>query len=135
MPDWNHVHAELRGHPAPAVGEEYRLGQPDGYGYSRFCDLFVEWRPGVSATMRRTHVAGERLFVDDAGDTVPVFDGASGEERPAHVFVAVLDASNHTYAEARWSEGSPTGSARTSTRCHFWTGHPSSWSATTSGLV
>lgn len=53
--------------------------------------------------MRQTHVAGEKLFVDYAGDTVPVFDGATGEERPAHMFVAVLGASN--YAEARWSEG------------------------------
>ncbi len=55
--------------------------------------------------MRQTHVAGEKLFVDYAGDTVPVFDGATGEERRAHVFVAVLGASNYTYAEARWSEG------------------------------
>ena len=55
--------------------------------------------------MRQTHVAGEKLFVDYAGDTVPVFDGATGEERPAHIFVAVLGASNYTYAEARWSEG------------------------------
>jgi len=55
--------------------------------------------------MRQTHVAGEKLFVDYAGDTVPVFDGATDEERPAHVFAAVLGASNDTYAEARWSEG------------------------------
>ena len=55
--------------------------------------------------MRQTHVGGEKLFVDYAGDTVPVFDGASGEERRAHVFVAVLGASNYSYAEARWSEG------------------------------
>ena len=55
--------------------------------------------------MRQTHVAGEKLFVDYASDTVPLFDGASGKERPAHVFVAVLGASNYTYAEARWSEG------------------------------
>jgi transposase len=53
--------------------------------------------------MRQTHVAGEKLFVDYAGDTVAVFDGATGEERHAHVFVAVLGASNYTYAEARWS--------------------------------
>lgn len=72
---------------------------------ARFCDLYVAWRRGVSATMRQAHVAGEKLFVDYAGDTVPVFDGATGEERRAHIFVAVLGASNYTYAEARWSEG------------------------------
>jgi transposase len=107
MPDWHHVHAELRrrGVTLLLLWEEYRAGQPEGYGYSRFCDLYIEWRRGVSATMRQTHVAGEKLFVDYAGDTVPVFDGASGEERRAHVFVAVLGASNYTYAEARWSEG------------------------------
>ena len=107
MPDWNHVHAELRrrGVTLLLLWEEYRAEQPDGYGYSRFCDLYIDWRRGISATMRQTHVAGEKLFVDYAGDTVPVFDGATGEERPAHVFVAVLGASNCTYAEARWSEG------------------------------
>lgn len=107
MPDWNHVHAELRrrGVTLLLLWEEYRAGHPDGYGYSRFCDLYIDWRRGVSATMRQTHVAGEKLFVDYAGDTVPVFDGATGEERPAHIFVAVLGASNYTYAEARWSEG------------------------------
>ncbi len=106
-PDWNHVHAELRrrGVTLLLLWEEYRAEHRDGYGYSRFCGLYIEWRRGVSATMRQTHVAGEKLFVDYAGDTVPVFDGATGEERRAHVFVAVLGASNYTYAEARWSEG------------------------------
>src|SRR4029078_4044981 len=55
--------------------------------------------------MRQTHGPAEKLFVDFAGDTVPVFDVATGTERLAHVFVAVLGASNYTYAEARWSEG------------------------------
>lgn len=107
VPDWQHVHAELRrrGVTLVLLWEEYRADHGDGYGYSRFCDLYIAWRRGVSATMRQTHVAGEKLFVDYAGDTVPVFDAGSGEERPAHVFVAVLGASNYTYAEARWSEG------------------------------
>ena len=46
--------------------------------------------------MRQTHAAGEKLFVDWAGDTVPVFDAATGMERRAHIFVAVLGASNYT---------------------------------------
>jgi len=57
--------------------------------------------------MRQTHAAGEKLFVDWAGDTVPVFDAMTGEERRAHIFVAVLGASNYTYTEARWSEALP----------------------------
>ena len=59
----------------------------------------------ISPTMRQTHGPAEKLFVDFAGDTVPVFDAATGMERRAHIFVAVLGASNYTYAEARWSEG------------------------------
>ena len=107
LPDWNHIHAELRrrGVTLLLLWEEYRAEHPEGYGYSRFCSLYIGWRRGVSATMRQTHVAGEKLFVDYAGDTVPVFDGATGDERSAHIFVAVLGASNYTYAEARWSEG------------------------------
>ena len=109
QPDWNHVHKELkrRGVTLQLLWEEYRADHVDGYGYSRFCDLYRDWRKTVSATMRQTHAAGEKLFVDWAGDTVPVFDTATGEERRAHIFVAVLGASNYTYAEGRWSEALP----------------------------
>ena len=55
--------------------------------------------------MRQVHGPAEKLFVDFAGDTVPVFDAATRTQRLAHVFVAVLGASNYTNAEARWSEG------------------------------
>jgi transposase len=87
MPDWNHVHAELRrrGVTLLLLWEEYRAGQPEGYGYSRFCELYVAWRRGVSATMRQTHVAGEKLFVDYAGDTVLVFDGERGGAARPHL--------------------------------------------------
>jgi transposase len=85
--------------------EEYRAEHADGYGYSRFCDLYRDWCKTISATMRQTHGAAEKLFVDFAGDTVPIFDAAAGVDRRAHIFVAVLGASNYTYAEARWSEG------------------------------
>ena len=85
--------------------EEYRAEHGDGYGYSRFCDLYIDWRRGVSATMRQTHLAGEKLFVDYAGrHRAGVRRGDRGGTTGA-VFVAVLGASNYTYAEARWSEG------------------------------
>jgi transposase len=107
LPDWSRVHTELRrrGVTLLLLWEEYRAEHPDGYGYSRFCALYGAWRRTISATMRQAHVAGEKLFVDFAGDTVPVFDALSGEVRQAHVFVAVLGASNYTFAQARWSEG------------------------------
>jgi hypothetical protein len=106
-PDWPQLHEELkrRGVTLMLLWQEYRADEPDGFGYSRFCGLYGDWRRSVSATMRQTHAAGEKLFVDYAGDTVPVIDPATDDARQAHVFVAALGASNFTYAEARWSEG------------------------------
>jgi transposase len=107
QPDWSRLHAELRrpGVTLFLLWEEYRAGQPAGYGYSRFCDLYRDWRAGISPTMRQTHVAGERLFVDFAGQTVPITDSITGSARPAQIFVAALGASNYTYIEARWTQG------------------------------
>jgi transposase len=109
QPDWPRLHAELRrpGVTLLLLWEEYRAWQPEGYGYSRFCDLYREWRAGISPTMRQTHVAGDRLFVDYAGQTVPIADPLSGEVRQAQIFVAALGASNYTYIEARWAQGLP----------------------------
>jgi transposase len=109
LPDFGHVHAELRrrGVTLALLWEEYRGAHPDGYGYSRFCDLYGEWRRGVTATMRQTHAGGDKLFVDFAGDTVPIFDAIAGEIRHAKIFVAVMGASNYTYAEACASEALP----------------------------
>lgn len=109
MPDWPHVHAELRRRDVTLMllWQEYRAKHSDGYGYSRFCDIYGEWRRGISARMRQTHVAGEKLFVDFAGRTVPVVDPSTGEVRDAHIFVAALGASNFTYVEACWSESAP----------------------------
>src|SRR5438270_12036524 len=68
LPDWNLVHGELRrrGVTLALLWQEYRAGAADGYGYSRFCDLYGEWRCGLTATMRQTHAAGEKLVVDVA---------------------------------------------------------------------
>src|ERR1700752_2143613 len=62
---------------------------------------------GLSLTMRQTYIAGDKLFVDWAGDTVPIIDAMTGEEHEAHIFVAVLGASSYTYCEARWTETLP----------------------------
>jgi transposase len=109
LPDWKDVHKELkrRGVTLQLVWEEYQAEHVDGYCYSHFCERYRQWLASVSPTMRQTHAAGEKLFVDWAGDTAPLFDTVTGEERRAHIFVAVLGASNYTYAEARWSEALP----------------------------
>ena len=108
-PDWPHIHAELkrRGVTLALVWQEYRAEHAQGYAYSWFCERYGDWRKRISATMRQTHLAGEKLFVDWAGDTMPVFDPTTGEEHRAHIFVAALGASNYTYAEARWTETLP----------------------------
>jgi transposase len=107
QPDWARLHAELRrpGVTLLLLWEEYRAGQPGGYGYSRFCDLYAAWRGRLSPTMRQSHPIAERLFVDYAGQTVEVIDAITGEVRTAQIFVAALGASNLTYAEARWTQG------------------------------
>ena len=109
QPDWSRLHAELRrpGVTLLLVWEEYRAGQPDGYGYSRFRELYVTWRGRLSPTTRQNHPTGERLFVDYAGQTVEVINGATGEVRRAQIFAATLGASNFTDAEARWTQALP----------------------------
>jgi transposase len=108
-PEWPKVHRELkrRGVTLVLLWQEYQAEHPGGYSYSRFCELHDRWRERISVTMRQMHVAGEKLFVDWAGDTTPVFDSTTGQERRAHIFVAALGASNYTYAEARWTETLP----------------------------
>jgi transposase len=108
-PDWSYNHAELkrRGVTLALLWQEYRAEHAQGYAYSWFCERYSDWRNCISPTMRQTHLAGEKLFVDWAGDTMPVFDPTTGEEYCAHIFVAALGASNYTYAEARWTETLP----------------------------
>lgn len=84
--------------------EEYVAEHPDGYRYSRFCDLFRRWEGRLPLTMRQSHGGGEKLFVDYAGDTVPVVDRRTGEVRPAHLFVAVMGGSSLSFACATWTE-------------------------------
>lgn len=109
MPNWQSVHNELRrkGVTLELLWQEYKAEQPDGFQYSAFCDRYRQWRQHLSLSMRQTHTPGEKLFIDYAGQTVPVTDGATGEIRPAQIFVAVLGASNYTFLEATWSQQLP----------------------------
>ena len=109
LPDWPKVHEELkrRGVTLTILWEEHRADCPDGHGYSQYCWHYRQWRQCLSPVMRQTYVAGDKLFVDWAGDTVPVIDADTGDARSAHLFIAVLGASSYTYAEARWSETLP----------------------------
>jgi hypothetical protein len=105
-PDWSRVHRELRrkGVTLQLLWLEYKDQHPDGYQYSQFCQRYRLWRGKLDVVMRQVHRAGEKMFVDYAGQTVPVVDPATKRVRQAHIFVAVLGASNYAYAEASWSE-------------------------------
>jgi len=106
-PDWTEIHRELkRKHVTlTMLWDEYIERCPEGYRYSRFCELYRGWASRLSVTMRQAHIGGDKLFVDYAGDTVPVIvDRLTGQIRPAQIFVAVMGASNFTYAEASWTQ-------------------------------
>ena len=107
VPDWAAVDKELRrpNVTRALVWEEYRASHPDGFGYSWFCQRYEAWKGRVRPSMRQTHVGGEKVFVDFAGDTVDVIDPATGEAIAVKLFVGVMGASNHTYAEAVATEG------------------------------
>jgi len=107
VPDWADVDRELKrpGVTRALLWEEYRATCPGGFGYTWFCTHYEAWKGRVRPTMRQTHVGGEKVFVDFAGDTVTVIDPATGEVQAVKLFVAAMGASNYTYAEAVASEG------------------------------
>jgi transposase len=84
------------------LGGVYIEQHPGGYGYSRFCDLYRRWRRKLDVVLRQEHRAGEKMFVDYAGATIPAENPTTGEVRQAQIFVAVLGASSYSYAEATW---------------------------------
>jgi transposase len=109
QPDLLKVHQELQKKNVTLflLWQEYREQHPKGYQYSWFCDQYRNWLGTRDLSMRQTHRAGEKLFVDYAGHTLPVIDPRTGEIRSAQIFVAVLGASNYTYAESTWSQSLP----------------------------
>jgi transposase len=104
LPDWSAVHEELKARRRTGVTLqllwlEYKEGHRDGLQYSQFCELYRRWRGGLDRVLRQEHRAGEKVFVDFTGQTVPVIDRATGEVCDAEIFVGVLGASNFTYAQ------------------------------------
>lgn len=100
-PVWEEVHRELRGKHVTRqlVWEEYAARHLDtAYGYSQFCQLYRAWLKDIDVCMRQTHVPGERVFVDFAGDTIRIID-PNGDDKRGEVFIGVLGASNYTYVE------------------------------------
>jgi transposase len=108
-PNWPEVHKQLKrkGVTLQLLWEEYRRDHPHGYGYSRCCELYAAWEKTVDPIMIQEHKAGDKLFVDYAGQTMPLTDPKTGEITQAQIFVASLGASNYTYAEATLTQSSP----------------------------
>jgi transposase len=108
-PDWATLMRELKrpGVNLMVLWEEYRQSHPEGYGYSRFCDLAREFQRRLSPVMRQHHVAGDKVFVDYSGKKISIVNPKTGEVREAEIFVAVLGASNFTYSEATWTQTLP----------------------------
>jgi transposase len=107
-PDFGSIRHELQRHrhlTLQLVWEEYRQDHPDGYSYSRFCELYRHWVRKLDVVLRHEYRAGETLFVDYAGDKIPIYDRHTGEvDFQASLFVAVLGASSYTFAEATRSQ-------------------------------
>jgi len=119
LPDWAALDRELRKGKNVTLALlhlEYKEQHPTGYQYTQFCRHYHAWRGTVDLVMRQEHKAGEKCFVDWAGQTMPIIDPATGEiSLEAQIFVGVLGASSFTYAEAfpsqelvHWIAGPPT---------------------------
>ncbi|MDQ0191637.1 IS21 family transposase [Alicyclobacillus cycloheptanicus] len=106
-PDWNYIHKESRkkGVTLQLLWQEYKAEYASGYQYSQFCERYRQWKKTLQISMRGEHRAGEKMFVDYAGPTIPYIDRETGEILQAQLFVAVLGASNYTFAEAQPSQG------------------------------
>lgn len=108
LPDFAAIRNELQTHrnvTLQLVWEEYRQSQPDGYAYSHFCEMYRAWLKKQDWVLRQDHSAGEKLFVDYAGDTIPIWNPENSEVAfRAAIFVAAMGASSYTFAEATESQ-------------------------------
>lgn len=102
LPDWQKIHLEMgkKSVTIQLLWQEYLEQYPGGYKLSHFCELYRRWRKSLAISMRQTHKAGAKLFVDFAGQTIPVHDRFTGKVQEAQIFVAALGLSSYGYAEA-----------------------------------
>ena len=106
VPDWSEVHTEFKrkGVTLMLLWEEYQASGPHTYRYSQFCELYRRWAGKLKLSMRQVHKAGEKLFVDYAGHTLPIVNPRTGEIRQSQIFISTLGASSYTFAEATWNQ-------------------------------
>ncbi len=106
MPSLEYLHQELKkkGVTLQLLWHEYKENSPEGYQYSQFCRIYRQWAEKLDPCLRQEYRAGERLFVDYAGQKMEIIDAETGEIYEASIFVATLGASNYTFAEATLSQ-------------------------------
>jgi transposase len=109
LPAMQEVHRELKrpGVTLKLLWLEHKASCPEGYQYTQFCVHYRQWRATLDLCLRQDYRAGEKLFVDYAGLTIPVIDSATGQQSPAYLFVATLGASNYTFCWASRSQSLP----------------------------
>ncbi|WP_435276639.1 IS21 family transposase [Psychrobium sp. nBUS_13] len=108
VPNWSVIYKELKHKTLTLqlLWEEHSQRNPGNhYSYNHFCRLYKAWLGCQKPSMRQHHKAGEKLFIDYCGPTMNIINSSTGEYRTAQVFVAVMGASNYTFAEATWSQG------------------------------
>lgn len=108
--DWTYIHQELKRKHVTLLllWEEHKRNYRNSPSYSHFCYCYREWKTHLDVWMRQPHKAGEKLFVDYAGQTMPVLlSRSTGEIGEVQIFVATLGASNMTYTEATWTQTLP----------------------------
>lgn len=106
--EYLHQERKKKGVTLQLLWHEYKEGNPEGYQYSQFCGLYRKWVDKLDVCLHQEYRAGEKLFVDYAGQTIPIQDPRTGETREAYLFVATLGASNYTFAEATFSQDLPS---------------------------
>lgn len=108
-PDPTYIHRELKrvGVTLELLHLEYLQAHPTGLRYTAFCDVYRRWLAKAGVVMRQTHKAGEKCFVDYSGKKPSYVDASTGEVVEVELFVAVLGASNYTYAEATATQQVP----------------------------
>ena len=106
LPDMNTIHSELKrkGVTLLLLWQEHRETHPNGYGYTQFGEYYRRYASTISPSMRQIHYAGDKLFVDYSGGTVPIVDSSTGEISKAQIFVCVLGASGYTFVHASPSQ-------------------------------
>ena len=105
-PNVEYIHKEIakKGVTFELLWQEYKEQHPDGYGCSQFKEYYYKYKKRLNPSMRQTYIAGEKMFVDYSGLTVPVIDLSTGEVIKAQIFVSVLGLSGYTYVHATASQ-------------------------------